>query len=57
MCPVLEIPEGLCVYHGLYRGVGCPGCEVYLRICGWQLKGIGKAGFRKIGDSESVRDS
>lgn len=31
--------------------------EVYLRICGGQLKGIGKAGFRKIGDSESMRDS
>lgn len=57
MCPVLEIPEGLCVYHGLYRGVGCPGCEVYLRVCGGQLKGIGKAGFRRIGDSESMRDS
>lgn len=27
MCPVLEVPEGLCVYHGLYRGVGCPGCS------------------------------
>jgi len=57
MCPVLEVPEGLCVYHGLYRDVGCAGGEVCLGICGGQLKGIGKAGFRRIGDSESVRDS
>ena len=27
MCPVLEIPEGLCVFHGLFRGVECPMCS------------------------------
>ena len=32
MCPVLEIPEGLCVYHGLYRGVGCPRCSEGQRV-------------------------
>ena len=26
MSPVLEIPEALCAYHGLYRGLECPGC-------------------------------
>lgn len=26
MSPVLELPEALCVRHGPYQGLVCPGC-------------------------------
>ncbi len=27
MSPVLELPEAVCVRHGPYRGLECPGCS------------------------------
>lgn len=27
MSPVLEVPEALCIYHGPYIGLECPGCS------------------------------